>query len=104
MGGEVDMMKKFGYNQQFNIKYYQLKYHYYLLFPHLPVFEADEIAFLAKLKPSADPIAMDVHCLFWDADRSSTRPLASYPGTEHNRIGVPSSPVWILIVMLINYY
>ena len=28
-----------------------------------PAFEADEIAFSAKLNPSADPMAIDVHCL-----------------------------------------
>ena len=52
-------------------------------FPYLPVFEADEIPFSVKLKPLADLIAMDIHCLFWDANRSSTRQIASYPGTRH---------------------
>ena len=34
------------------------------------------------------PMAMDVICVFCSAARSSTCPLASYPGTEHMRTGV----------------
>ena len=55
---------------------------------HLPDLDAEEIAFSAKLNPSEDPIAMEVHCLPSEAARSSTRPLASYPVTEHRRMGV----------------
>ncbi len=55
---------------------------------HIPDLDAEEIAFSAKLNPSEDPIAMEVHCLPSEAARSSTRPLASYPVTEHRRMGV----------------
>lgn len=34
------------------------------------------------------PIAIEVICVFCSAARSSTCPLASYPGTEHIRTGV----------------
>ena len=64
---------------------------------HRPDLEDEEIAFSAKLKPSADPerrngrstmcstcchwalspMAMDVHCLLCWVARSSTLPLAS---------------------------
>lgn len=34
------------------------------------------------------PIAIDVSCFPNSAARSSTHPLASYPGTEHIKTGV----------------
>lgn len=34
------------------------------------------------------PIAIDVSCFPISAARSSTHPLASYPGTEHIKTGV----------------
>ena len=79
------------------------------------------MALSARLKPSADPgnkegkkpcfgvckvlmpharwscyspIAIDVHCLFCSAARSSTQPLASYPVTEHNSNGVDDLTCW----------
>lgn len=60
----------------------------YIYSTYLPDLEAEEIAFSARLNPSADPIAMDVHCFPWEAERSSTLPDASYPGTEHSNTGV----------------
>lgn len=42
---------------------------------------------LQTLVPSL-PMEMEVICLFCSAARSLTRPLASYPGTEHMSTGV----------------
>lgn len=54
---------------------------------YLPVLQAMLIALSAWLKPSADPMAMLEICLLSSAARSSTRPDASNPGTEHRRAG-----------------
>ncbi|RNA32280.1 hypothetical protein BpHYR1_016971 [Brachionus plicatilis] len=44
---------------------------------HLPVLEEVPIDFSAWVKPSAEPIAIEISCLLFSAARSSTRPEAS---------------------------
>lgn len=54
---------------------------------HLPDFTARLIALSAWLNPSAEPIAMLAIGFPNSAARSSTRPDASKPGTEHSSAG-----------------
>jgi len=56
---------------------------------HRPFLAAVLMALSAWANPSSDPMAIDVMPRPSSAAKSSTRPDASNPGTEHIRIGVP---------------
>eukprot|EP00128_Syssomonas_multiformis_P015339 Colp12_sorted_trinity150504_noHs@20806 len=55
-----------------------------------PLLAALLIALSACPKPSAEPIAIEASLLFCARASSSTLPLASYPGAEQRRMGVPA--------------